>query len=832
MSPPVAVEDLLALTRAARLMLAGCLVALAWFVPGPANASNATTVMPVADAFVLATRPNRNFGNSRWLRAGQDVSVSYLRFNIKNWLGEHPGQLLLTVNRVSGDASGLFVTEAIGRWRELGITWNNQPTGSSGTPIPAVVSGDTATFDVSSLFPTGAIDQTRLALRITNANGGPAYFGSSENGSPPTLSLVARAQTEAVGIGASADTYASKRTPTANYGSSDVLVVDGRPDTDSYLSFSLSGWGGQVISRAQLQIQVSDAGGATISVYRISDDWAESDLTWDNRPSGGTLAGQRSTKLGTGTRKINITDAFPGGVVDASSISLRISSSNRNGFIFSSREGDAPPILILTPAASGTAPSPTPTPTPTATPTADPTPTPTATATPTQAPTPTPTATATPTATPSVDPSPTPTATPSVDPSPTPTATPTADPTPTPSPTAIPDSLYFSGNGSDHGVGLSQYGARGRAAAGQTYDQILAHYYTDTTIGTVDPSQTIRVRLANAYVPSDSAPARVTARGGSWTAAAFVDDNGDPIVFPPDSYLDLLLKGGAWTAVVSDSTGARLASAPATDVLMEGSDSATEFEMHFRDSLKKYDLYRGDMRLLVDGDGVDAINILALDDYVRGVVPAEVPPLWPIEAVKAQAVAARSYGYRHLRPNRDWDVVPTSANQVYGGVVLEHWKSNQAVDETANQVVMYDGAVANTFFFTVAGGYTENNEYAWPSTKGKVVATPIPYLRGVPDYDENGVAYDANAPGFAWQSGVFTWAQLQTILDSDSRTDVGKLLDITFDRGVSGRIYRATITGSLGTQHVSGAVFKAVYNHHRLSGGKLNSTMFYFQPAP
>jgi stage II sporulation protein D (peptidoglycan lytic transglycosylase) len=253
--------------------------------------------------------------------------------------------------------------------------------------------------------------------------------------------------------------------------------------------------------------------------------------------------------------------------------------------------------------------------------------------------------------------------------------------------------------------------------------------------------------------------------------------------------------------------------------------------MHFRDSLKKYDLYRGNMHLVVDGSGVDAINVVSLDDYVRGVVPAEMPPLWPLEAVKAQALAARSYGYRHLHANRNWDVVPTSANQVYGGVVLEHPRSNQAVDETAGQVVMYGDQVANTFFFTIAGGYTENNEYAWPSNRGRVVATPIPYLRGVPDYDENGVAYDAGAPGFAWQSAIFTWAQLQTILDADSRTDVGKLLSITFDRGVSGRIYRATITGSGGTVHVSGAIFKAVYNHNRVSGGTLNSTMFYLQPA-
>ena len=63
-------------------------------------------------------------------------------------------------------------------------------------------------------------------------------------------------------------------------------------------------------------------------------------------------------------------------------------------------------------------------------------------------------------------------------------------------------------------------------------------------------------------------------------------------------------------------------------------------------------------------------------------------------------------------------------------MVLEHPRTDLAVDETADQVVMSDGKVANAFFFTVAGGYTENNEYAWPGSNGKVIAKPISYLRG------------------------------------------------------------------------------------------------------
>jgi stage II sporulation protein D len=390
--------------------------------------------------------------------------------------------------------------------------------------------------------------------------------------------------------------------------------------------------------------------------------------------------------------------------------------------------------------------------------------------------------------------------------------------------------FYFRGNGSDHGIGMSQYGARGRAAAGQTYDQILAHYYTGITFGSIDPNQVIRVMLNSSYTPTPSAPARIVARNGPWSSATFLNDAGARVVFPVNSYVDLLPGDTGWTATVYDSNGSVLATAPTTDLTVEPVQSSTLLEMTWRASLTRYVVYRGSMRMLVKDGTVQAINIVGMDDYVKGVVPAEMPPLWPIEAVKAQAVASRAYGIRHLHPERNFDVVPTSDNQVYGGVSLEHPRSDLAVDQTSGQVPMYNGAPIFAYFFTVAGGYTENNEYAWPSASGKANSTPIPYLRGVPDYDANGLAYDRNAPGFAWQSNSFTWAQLSSWLSKDSRTNVGTLLDIQYKRGVSGRAYCVTLVGSARTVNVSGIVFKGVFNANNGGAGNLNSTMFYLEP--
>jgi stage II sporulation protein D len=392
--------------------------------------------------------------------------------------------------------------------------------------------------------------------------------------------------------------------------------------------------------------------------------------------------------------------------------------------------------------------------------------------------------------------------------------------------------FHFSGQGSDHGVGMSQYGARGRAAAGQTYDVILAHYYTGTTLGTVDPAQLVRVMLNSGYVPTPGAPARITARLGGWTSAAFVDETGGPVLFPADSWVELTPADAGWAATAYDASGAVLATVPATDLTITPAESATRLEMTWRSSLTRYTLYRGALRLLVAGISVQAINIVTIDDYVKGVVPAEMPPLWPIEAVKAQAVAARGYAYRHLHPDRPWDVVPTSDHQVYGGATIEHPRSNLATDATAGQVVMYNGAPANTFFFAIAGGYTENNEYAWPSSTGKAVASPIAYMRGVPDYDENGLAYDRNAPGFTWQSSSFSWAQLSAMLATDSRTSVGTLIDIQFKRGVSGRAYCVTLIGSSRTVSVSGGIFKGVFNTNNGSTADLRSTMYYLEAEP
>jgi stage II sporulation protein D len=266
--------------------------------------------------------------------------------------------------------------------------------------------------------------------------------------------------------------------------------------------------------------------------------------------------------------------------------------------------------------------------------------------------------------------------------------------------------------------------------------------------------------------------------------------------------------------------------------VFEAIETEGVMEMRVRDELNKYKLYRGRMRLLVTSSGLQAINVLPMESYLRGVVPAEVPATWPIEAVKTQAVAARTYAWSRLKGDlREWDVVPTAANQVYGGYQHEHPSSDAAVLATQNLVLTYQGRVISALFHACSGGHTENSEYAFVNDRGDP-GSVVPYLRGKPDVDENGVPYDIGAGTFDWHSGQFTMFQLSQIMSGNELTDVGEIFNMTFHRGVSGRVYKVVLEGSKGTKSVSGGKFKNTYNNFRVPGSpNMDSTLFFLTPV-
>jgi stage II sporulation protein D len=282
--------------------------------------------------------------------------------------------------------------------------------------------------------------------------------------------------------------------------------------------------------------------------------------------------------------------------------------------------------------------------------------------------------------------------------------------------------LIVTGHGWGHGVGMSQWGAYGYALHGWKYRRILAHYYPGTKMSRVGDLR-VRVLLAQgqASVTVGCATPMTVSDGRRLTRKlpAGTYGVGPRLVLP-------VRKHGAGLSfghfAVFDCARAPL-----------------EFDGR---------AYHGTLALRSRGGGVSVVNGLSLDTYLLGVVPSESPSHWPLAALEAQAVAARSYAVAELRPSSWYDLVPTTADQVYGGVRAERPRSDRAVYKTAGQVLTWNGQVARTYYSSSSGGRTEAVQDAWPG------AAPIPYLRSVPD------PYDTYSPHHNWGPYNFSSTRL------------------------------------------------------------------------
>jgi stage II sporulation protein D len=324
--------------------------------------------------------------------------------------------------------------------------------------------------------------------------------------------------------------------------------------------------------------------------------------------------------------------------------------------------------------------------------------------------------------------------------------------------------LFIPGAGYGHGVGMSQYGAYGYALHGTDYRSILAHYYTGTALGDVDPNLVVTVLLA-------------TGGASSFTGATRV---GGAKLRPASTYEVQALAGGRLRVTKQGGTAVGTFAAP---LRAAGPTPLT---------VPGLGTYGGALEFRPTGSRrVETIDAVGLDDYVRGVVAAEMPSAWPMQALEAQAVAARTYAITTDAGGSAFDQYSDTRSQVYGGVGAETPRSDAAVAATRGQVVTYDGHPAATYFFSSSGGYTENNENVWPGS------TPEPWLRGVPDpYDGAG-----HNPYHHWLielTGARAASKLHSLLD-------GALVGIAvLGRGVSPRVTDAEVLGTGGTRAVTG----------------------------
>ena len=386
---------------------------------------------------------------------------------------------------------------------------------------------------------------------------------------------------------------------------------------------------------------------------------------------------------------------------------------------------------------------------------------------------------------------------------------------------------------------MSQWGARGRAVAGQTASQILAAYFHSSTLGAVSPSHGVRVLLLSGFAGLPTTPLTIHGRGGAWTI------DGVATAFPADAALTAWRTSATVSGVKVTTWHLHVVAADGTTVLYDGvvagtqaivrpATSSTSLQLNSKPS--SYDTYRGRFILTFKASSVTVVNMLGVDDYLKGVVASEMPASWPVEALRAQVIVARSWTVKHLRSSTayTYDVYDDSRSQVYRGVKGENAGVTALITAQPGAVLLYGTSVVNAFYCSAAGGWTENNEDAFVPASGIISSSPLPYLRGRDDRAASGTAYDAGAPGFAWQTASVTHAQLNAILAADARTSVGTVTKLGLThRGASGRLYQVVIYGTTATKTVSGDVFRAVYNAHRPAGSaSMLSNLFNAAPIP
>ncbi|MHB1135796.1 MAG: SpoIID/LytB domain-containing protein [Coriobacteriia bacterium] len=374
----------------------------------------------------------------------------------------------------------------------------------------------------------------------------------------------------------------------------------------------------------------------------------------------------------------------------------------------------------------------------------------------------------------------------------------------------------FTSRGYGHGLGMSQYGAKGFAEHGYSYDYILRYYYGNAgrdaktkvvTWPTAEPTRDVNLDGAANSTNAGFTKTTWTIRPGYAGSRLIVYVSPSEVYYAPDGWSTFTALGNTITWKRPDGStqvfsGTILVlgetSNPRLTQVMEGTGQYSHTYVRFR----------GHLRLTASAGKIKLINRLNMNEYLYGVVPRESPSYWHMEALKAQAVAARAYSWTSTRD----ELYTTTADQVYGGhssgdpdlrtdgkdysedrtkaVLLETSRTNTAVDATAGQVVTYDGAMIRTYFMSTSGGHTEDSKNVWGGD--------YPYLTGVPDPFE----LTAGSPAHSWQWKQLTATQVRTALLAQGVSAAlvpDPIVSMrVVERGVSGRVMKVAFTSPTG----------------------------------
>ena len=339
------------------------------------------------------------------------------------------------------------------------------------------------------------------------------------------------------------------------------------------------------------------------------------------------------------------------------------------------------------------------------------------------------------------------------------------------------------GRGWGHGIGMSQYGAQGFATHGYTAGQIIRYYYQGTTIGSVPAgARTVNVQLVSGrtavIVRVDGSTATLANGSASYS---FVHN--DRIELRVDGAgMDLYrTRGSERRKLANNLAGVSvIGGAPSIATLFTAENGA--YGHH----------YRGSLRIHRVGSTLSVINRVGIELYLRSVVPSEMPSGWHPEALKAQAIAARSYAIATRSSSGIYDLHSDTRSQMYLGIEHEESATNSAVQGTAGKAAKYGGSVIPAFFSSTSGGRTAAIEDVWGSP-------PRPYLKSVADPYES-------SPYSRWpEFRAYTPAGLAAQLNGYI---AGSFRKARVTINPSRRADNVVVTGSGGTRNMPATTFQ------------------------
>ncbi|MGH2753086.1 MAG: SpoIID/LytB domain-containing protein [Actinomycetota bacterium] len=395
-----------------------------------------------------------------------------------------------------------------------------------------------------------------------------------------------------------------------------------------------------------------------------------------------------------------------------------------------------------------------------------------------------------------------------------------------PGPARAERTVTITGGGYGHGIGMSQYGALGRAKQGKSAEQILEHYYSKSKVASESIPSRVRVGLLPAYGSSTSSISFSSQKsGGSGRLAVKVAGRSGTVA-----------KGGpgtSWRAEAGRTGGFRL--------FKNGNKVKNDGRTIFGDPSHPLVLTFEKFGSLLSVSGKSAkyaygraeigsydssscgnnhcarlVLSLPMQKYLYGL--GEVPSSWPAAALKAQAIAGRTYALSKIERSGqhrypcDCAVYDSTIDQAYigdakrtgSGEYWDDWK--RAVDETDRQIVKYNGGTIQALYSSSSGGHTEDNENVWGGAA-------IPYLRGVSDKADKA---GGDNPNHKWKI-TMSYATFSSKLNSAYGTGALKDFDLVKPFGVSGRVTMvvngkggARIEGSNKTARVSGWSLRSV----------------------